>query len=84
VLFGTSLLFAGMLLVALCKDIDSAIGGMAVAGAGAGITQTVGIAGIVELVPVSWRGRYVGLGFMLFLPFGASTAYGTHLICSSD
>lgn len=74
--FGTVLVIIGMVVVGTAHQMNVAIGGMAIAGVGAGICQTLGIAGIAELVPVNQRGRYIGTVFMLFSPMAASTAYG--------
>lgn len=74
-IFGTILIIIGMAVVGTAHEMNVAIGGQAIAGVGGGICQTVGIAGIAELVPVNQRGRYIGTVFMLFSPMAASTAY---------
>jgi hypothetical protein len=46
---------------------------------------TVGTAGIAELAPVESRGKYVGIAYILILPFAASSGYGIlHLLCDTD
>ena len=79
-LFGATLVVIGMIAVGTCHEIVVAIGGMAISGAGAGICQVIGLSGLMEMVPVSSRGKYVGTVFILFSPFGASTAYGLSLL----
>jgi len=74
--FGTVLIIVGMAVVGTAHQMNVAIGGMAIAGVGAGVCQVIGIAGIAELVPVNQRGRYIGTVFMLFSPMAPSTAYG--------
>ena len=79
-IFGTILIIIGMAVVGTAHEMNVAIGGQAIAGVGGGICQTVGIAGIAELVPVNQRGRYMGTVFMLFSPMAASTAYCIHSV----
>jgi MFS family permease len=74
---GAVSIVAGMIVVGTAERIDVAITGMAISGAGAGVSQVVGISGIVEIVPVASRGKYIGSVFMLFCPFAASSAYGS-------
>ena len=59
--------------------MDVAIGGMSIAGAGAGLAELIGAAGVAELAPVRSRGKYIGIIFLLILPFSASAAYGNFL-----
>jgi MFS family permease len=55
-LFGALLICVGIVLVGVCKDFGTAVAGMALAGAGAGIGELTGLAGISEIVPVKHRG----------------------------
>ena len=57
--------------------MNVAIGGMAITGAGAGLAEVIGTAGISELAPVESRGKYVGIAYILILPFAASSGYGS-------
>jgi MFS family permease len=75
----TALIIVGMVVVGTAHEFEVAIIGMAIAGMGGGIGGTVGVAGILELVPVRMRGRYLGTVFMIFLPMGPSVAYGISL-----
>jgi len=76
-LLGALLVVIGMILVGFAHQINTAIGGMALAGVGAGLAEVIGTAGIAELAPVEGRGKYVGLAYALVLPFAASSGYGT-------
>jgi MFS family permease len=76
-LLGAAFVCIGMIIVGTAKRMDVAIGGMAIAGVGAGLGELVGAAGIVELAPVKSRGKYIGIAFLLILPFSASAAYGS-------
>lgn len=76
--FGAGLVVAGMAIVGTAHNMPVAIGGMAVTGAGAGISQVIGISAILELVPVKQRGRYLGTVFLLYSPMAAAPAYGKH------
>jgi MFS family permease len=49
---------------------------MAITGVGAGLAEVIGTAGISELAPVESRGKYVGIAYILILPFAASSGYG--------
>ena len=59
--------------------INVAIGGMAITGVGAGLAEVIGTAGISELAPVESRGKYVGIAYILILPFAASVGYGLEI-----
>lgn len=73
---GAVIVTVGMVVVGTAHKMPIAILGMGIAGAGSGITGVIGFAGIVELVPVHSRGRYMGTIFMVFSPMAAATAYG--------
>jgi MFS family permease len=75
----TTLIIIGMVVFGTAHAMDVAIIGMAIAGMGGGIGGTVGVAGILEIVPVKMRGRYLGTVFLHFLPMGPSVAYGIPL-----
>jgi len=78
-LLGAGLVMLGMLVVGTAHTMEVAIGGMAIAGAGAGLSELIGAAGVAELAPVRSRGKYIGTIFLLILPFAASAAYGLYL-----
>jgi len=76
-LLGPIILAVGLIVVGTAHRIDVAIGGSAVAGVGAGLAETVGVAGLLELAPAKSRGTYAGLSILVDLPFGAALTYGT-------
>jgi MFS family permease len=76
-LLGAGLVITGMIVVGTAHHMPIAIGGMAISGVGAGLSQVVGLAGVAELVPVHHRGKYLGKIFLLFSPMAASSAYGS-------
>ena len=76
-MLGALLVVIGMIIVGTAQRMDVAIGGMAIAGTGAGLAELIGAAGVAELAPVKSRGKYIGTIFLLILPFSASGAYGS-------
>lgn len=82
-MLGALLVVIGMIIVGTAKRMDVAIGGMAIAGTGAGLAELIGAAGVAELAPVRSRGKYIGTIFFLILPFSASAAYGSFLVISA-
>ena len=94
-IIGAIIVIAGSIVVGTAHHMPLAIIGMAIAGVGGAITFVIGFAGIVELVPVRARGRYIGTVFLCFCPLAASSAYGssplirnltvsTNVLCHSD
>jgi len=81
----TGLLFVmfGMLLVGLAKRMDVAIGGCAVVGVGAALAELIASAGVMEIVPVNKRGKYVGVLFLLYIPVMGCSAFGICIRTSS-
>jgi len=75
-LLGPIILAVGLIVVGTAHRIDVAIGGSAVAGVGAGLAETVGVAGLLELAPAKSRGTYAGISILVDLPFGAALTYG--------
>jgi MFS family permease len=75
-LLGAAFVMVGMIVVGTAHRMDVAIGGMALAGVGAGLSELIAAAGVAELAPVVQRGKYIGIIFLLILPFSASAAYG--------
>jgi len=76
-MLGALLVIIGMIITGTAQRMDVAIGGMAISGAGAGLAELIGAAGVAELAPVRNRGFYIGTIFLLILPFAASAGYGT-------
>jgi MFS family permease len=75
-LTGVLLIIAGMIVVGTAHSMSVAIGGMALAGAGSGLAQTVGVAGACEIAPVKNRGAYLGTIYLFFILMAPASAYG--------
>ena len=73
---GTALVLIGMTVVGTAQEMSVAVGGMAMAGAGSGIAQVIGIAGVMEVVPVRMRARFLCTIYLLFSPMAPAPAYG--------
>ena len=69
----------GAVILGTAHHMEIAIAGCAIAGVGAGISQSVGLAGAAEMVPVRMRGRVIGTIFMGFCPLAGASAFGTCL-----
>lgn len=82
-LLGALLVVIGMIIVGTAWRIEVVIGGMAISGVGAGLAEVIGTAGVAELAPVESRGKYVGLVFILILPFAGSAGYGSTSVLES-
>lgn len=76
-LLGSCLVVVGMIVVGTAHQINVAIGGMAISGVGAGLSEVIGTAGIAELAPVQSRGKYIAIAYSFILPFAASSGYGS-------
>jgi len=76
-LTGPLLIITGMAVFGTAQTMPVAIGGMAIAGAGGGISQTIGVAGVAEIVPVKHRGKFLGTVYLCFSPMAAAPSYGT-------
>lgn len=72
---GTAFVLIGMTVVGTAHDMSVAVGGMAMAGAGSGIAQVIGIAGVMEVVPVKMRARFLCTIYLLFSPMAPAPAY---------
>ena len=83
-LLGSTLMISGLIVVGTAHRMDVAIGGSGIIGIGAGLTETVTVAGLLELAPVKDRGKYFGTGILLDLPFGAVLTYCIILKLSDD
>lgn len=70
-LFGALCLMVGLCIAGAATDAPMLIGGTAILGAGAGISELNALAGISEIAPNKDRGRYASmllLSIILFLP----------------
>lgn len=75
-LVGPAFIIAGMAVLGTAQTMPVGIGGMALAGAGMGICQVIGISGVAEIVAVNHRGRILGSIYLLFSPMAPAPAYG--------
>lgn len=75
-LIGLVFIFVGMTVVGTAQRMEVAIGGTSLVGIGAGLAELVASAGVMEVVPVRSRGKYVGLLFVMYLPICGCQAYG--------
>ncbi|RMZ89171.1 hypothetical protein DV736_g3598, partial [Chaetothyriales sp. CBS 134916] len=66
---GQVLLVIGPVVVSTSHKINVAIGGMVIAGLGAGLNELIALAGTSELVAVRKRANYVGAVVFTILPF---------------
>ena len=78
-LLGAVMVTAGLIVLGTAQRMEIGIAGMAITGAGAGIAQTISVAGIAEIVPAKHRGAYLGTIYMLFFPMAPASAYGSPL-----
>lgn len=78
-LLGAVMVTAGLIVLGTAQRMEIGIAGMAITGAGAGIAQTISVAGIAEIVPAKHRGAYLGTIYMLFFPMAPASAYGRPL-----
>jgi MFS family permease len=75
-LFGATLLILGNIITSTAHTMNTFIGGMAIAGAGAGINELTSLAVTSELAPTRKRGVYVSVLIFTILPFCPSVLWG--------
>lgn len=75
-LFGSGLVMLGMIVCSTAKVMNVFIGGMAIAGVGAGISELTALAATSELAPTAKRGKYVAVLIFTILPFCPSVLWG--------
>lgn len=68
-LFGAILLCVGCIVLGTAQNLAAALSGMALAGAGAGVGELTGLAGLAETVPVRHRGYSLAILTAFVLPF---------------
>ncbi|ESZ92405.1 MFS drug efflux pump [Sclerotinia borealis F-4128] len=68
-LIGAGLIVIGMIVCSTAHSMNIFIGGMAIAGAGAGINELTALAATSELAPTAKRGKYVAVLIFTILPF---------------
>ncbi|KAB8295075.1 hypothetical protein EYC80_007014 [Monilinia laxa] len=74
-LFGAGLIVIGMIVCSTAHSMNTFIGGMAIAGAGAGINELTALAATSELAPTAKRGKYVAVLIFTILPFCPSVLW---------
>lgn len=82
--FGQIALVVGPVVVSTANEINVAIGGMVIAGLGAGLNELIALAGTSELVPVRKRAIYVGGVVFTILPFCPSPLWAQLITKASD
>ncbi|KAI9642085.1 hypothetical protein NHQ30_009956 [Ciborinia camelliae] len=73
---GAGLIVIGMIVCSTAHSMNIFIGGMAIAGAGAGINELTALAATSELAPTAKRGKYVAVLIFTILPFCPSVLWG--------
>ncbi|KAI5357506.1 putative major facilitator transporter Str1/Tri12, major facilitator superfamily [Septoria linicola] len=68
-LSGATLLCVGCIVLGTAHGLGQALAGMALAGAGAGVGELTGLAGLAETVPVKQRGYSLAILTAFVLPF---------------
>ncbi|GAE00244.1 MFS drug efflux pump, putative [Paecilomyces variotii No. 5] len=75
-LTGSTFICIGMIVASTAKTMNIFIGGMAIAGAGAGISELTALAVASELAPTRKRGKYVAVLIFTIFPFTPSVLWG--------
>lgn len=76
-LLGSIIVIMGLITIGVAQSIDVCIGGSALLGVGAALSEIVGTVGILEMAPVRHRGYYLACAFIFLLPWTPSQTYGT-------
>ncbi|OJJ43101.1 hypothetical protein ASPZODRAFT_74978 [Penicilliopsis zonata CBS 506.65] len=74
-IIGASLICLGMIVCGTAHTMNVFIGGMAIAGAGAGVNELTALAATSEMAPTRKRGLYVAVLIFTILPFCASVLW---------
>ncbi|KAB8075682.1 fungal trichothecene efflux pump [Aspergillus leporis] len=74
-LMGVSLICLGMIVSSTAHTMNTFIGGMAIAGAGAGVNELTALAATSEMAPTRQRGKYVAVLIFTILPFCPSVLW---------
>ncbi|PGH03813.1 hypothetical protein AJ80_08626 [Polytolypa hystricis UAMH7299] len=74
-IIGATLICIGMIVCSTAKTMNVFIGGMAIAGAGAGVAELTALAATSEMAPTRKRGKYVAVLIFTILPFAASVLW---------
>ena len=76
-LLGAITVIMGLVTIGVAQSIDVCIGGSALLGVGAALSEIVGTVGILEMASVKNRGYYLAGAFIFLLPWAPSQTYGT-------
>ncbi|KKK18442.1 hypothetical protein P175DRAFT_0484584 [Aspergillus ochraceoroseus IBT 24754] len=74
-LIGATLVTVGMIICSTAHTMNTFIGGMAIAGAGAGINELTALAATSEMAPTRKRGKYVAVLIFTIAPFAPSVLW---------
>lgn len=74
-LFGSGLVILGVIVSSTAKIMNVFIGGMTIAGIGAGISELTALAATSELAPTAKRGKYVAVLVFTIIPFCPSVLW---------
>lgn len=83
-LFGQVLLIIGPIVVSTAHSMNVVIGGMVIAGAGAGLNELIALAATGEMVPTAKRGIYVGAVILTIIPFAPSVLWAELIVQASN
>ncbi|KAA8569416.1 hypothetical protein EYC84_001054 [Monilinia fructicola] len=83
-IFGAALIVIGMIVCSTAHSMNTFIGGMAIAGAGAGINELTALAATSELAPTAKRGKYVAVLIFTILPFCPSVLWAQLIAAHSN
>ncbi|TVY81273.1 Trichothecene efflux pump TRI12 [Lachnellula suecica] len=75
-LIGGGFIMLGMIVCSTAHTMNVFIGGMTLAGIGAGISELTALAATSELAPTAKRGKYVAVLIFTILPFCPSVLWG--------
>lgn len=75
-LIGATFVILGMIVCSTAKVMNVFIGGMTLAGIGAGINELTALAATSEMAPTAKRGKYVAVLIFTIIPFCPSVLWG--------
>lgn len=75
-LIGAAFIVVGMIVCSTAHEMNIFIGGMTLAGVGAGINELTALAVTSELAPTAKRGKYVAILIFTIIPFCPSVLWG--------
>ncbi|KAH8431594.1 putative MFS drug efflux pump [Aspergillus melleus] len=74
-IIGATLVCIGMIVCSTANTMNIFIGGMAIAGAGAGVNELTALAATSEMAPTRQRGKYVAVLIFTIVPFCPSVLW---------